>query len=305
MINLSVDINGIRLGNPVMTASGTFGYAGEYRDLVDLDRLGGIVVKGVSLTPSAGNPSPRVVETPSGLLNAVGLENVGIDSFIADKLPFLETLNAPVFANIYGKTPEEYQRLAQIIDTLDGIAGMEVNISCPNVAAGGAAFGVDPRAAFDVVEKVRCATTKHVMVKLSPNVTDITEIALAAEKAGADAVSLINTLSGMAIDTKTFRPMLANVTGGLSGPCIKPVALRMVWQTARAVKIPVIGIGGIMTAMDAVEFILAGASAVQVGTAVLADPGALKRIIRGLETFMKKRGIDDINDIRGAVAVKS
>ncbi|HKK90571.1 MAG TPA: dihydroorotate dehydrogenase [Desulfobacteraceae bacterium] len=301
MTKLSVDINGIRLDNPVMTASGTFGYAAEYRDLVNLDRLGGIVVKGVSLTPSAGNPSPRVVETPSGLLNAVGLENVGIDSFVSDKLPFLKTLTTPVFANIYGKTPEEYQRLAEIIDTLDGIAGIEVNISCPNVAAGGAAFGVDPRAASGVVEKVRRATTKHVMVKLSPNVTDITEIALAVEKEGADAVSLINTLTGMAIDTDTFRPMLANVTGGLSGPCIKPVALRMVWQTARVVRIPVIGIGGIMTAMDAVEFLLAGATAVQVGTAVLADPGALKRIIKGLETFMKKRGIDDINDIRAGL----
>ncbi|MFO7883636.1 MAG: dihydroorotate dehydrogenase [Desulfobacteraceae bacterium] len=300
MTRLKVDLNGIQLNNPVMTASGTFGYAGEYKDLVDLNALGAIIVKGLSLYPSEGNPAPRVVETPSGLLNAVGLENVGIDNFIAQKLPFLKTLSPPVFTNIYGKSMEEYEQLARIIDGLEGISGIEVNISCPNVSAGGAAFGVDAQAAFKVVEKVRKATEKFVMVKLSPNVTDITEIALAVEQAGADAVSLINTVTGMVIDTKTFKPVLANRTGGLSGPCIKPIAVRMVWEVARTVNIPVIGIGGIMTARDAVEFILAGAWAVQVGTAVLADPDVLMQIITGLKVFMRKKGITDLSEIRGA-----
>jgi len=286
-----------------MTASGTFGYAAEYKELVNLDQLGGVIVKGLSLAPSQGNPAPRIAETPSGLLNAVGLENVGVDRFISDKLPFLETLKAKVFTNIYGKTPDEYQRLAEIIDDLDGVAGIEVNISCPNVTAGGAAFGVDPHAAFHLVEKVRKVTKKHLMVKLSPNVTDIGEIALAVEAAGADSLSLINTITGMAIDTDTFKPMLANGTGGLSGPCIRPVAVRMVWQVAARVKIPVVGIGGIMSARDAVEFILAGASAVQVGTAVLADPDVLQRIVKGLDRFMAKKGIRDISHIRGAVKI--
>lgn len=300
MTQLKVDLNGIQLNNPVLTASGTFGYAREYKDLVDLNGLGGIIVKGLSLYPSEGNPAPRVVEIPSGLLNAVGLENVGIDDFIAQKFPFLKTLTPPVFTNIYGKTMEEYEQLARIIDGLEGIAGIEVNISCPNVSAGGAAFGVDAQAAYRVVEKVRKATEKFVMVKLSPNVTDITEIALAVEQAGADAVSLINTLTGMVIDTKTFKPVLSNFIGGLSGPCIKPIAVRMVWEVARTVKIPVIGIGGIMNARDAVEFILAGAWAVQVGTAVLADPDVLMRIISGLKVFMRKKGINDLSEIRGA-----
>ncbi|MEA1967399.1 MAG: dihydroorotate dehydrogenase [Thermodesulfobacteriota bacterium] len=303
MVNLSVDINGITLANPVITASGTFGYAAEYKDLVDLDSLGGIIVKGLSLKPCAGNPSPRVVETPCGLLNAVGLENVGVDRFISDKLPFLATLKPPVFTNIYGKTIDEYEELAAIIDTLSGIAGVEVNISCPNVDSGGSAFGVDPETAFNVVEKIRRATKKHVMVKLSPNVTDIVEIALAVEQAGADSISLINTLTALAIDIKTFKPLLANVTGGLSGPCVKPVAVRMVWQVAQKVKIPVIGVGGITNAMDAIEFIIAGATAVQVGTATLADPGVLKNIVKGMESFLKKRGINSISDIRGAIKV--
>jgi len=300
-MDISVDINGVKLENPVLTASGTFGYAAEYDGLMDLNALGGIIVKGLSLKPSCGNPVPRIVETASGLLNAVGLENVGVERFIADKLPFLQTLTCPVFVNIYGKTVDEYAELASIIDTLPGIAGIEVNISCPNVAAGGAAFGVDPDGALKVVGRVRKATSKHVMVKLSPNVTDITTIALAVERGGADSISLINTLTGLAIDAETFKPMLANVTGGLSGPAIKPVALRMVWQVANAVKVPVIGLGGIMTAADALEFIIAGATAVQVGTATLADPDAPLRIVTGIKRFLERKKISRLSDIRGSL----
>lgn len=300
-MDLSVDLNGVQLANPVMTASGTFGYASEYKNLVNLNSLGGIILKGLSLDPSTGNPSPRVVETACGLLNAVGLENVGIKAFIRDKLPFLKTLSTPVFVNIYGKKIEEYGELASIVDTLDVIAGIEVNISCPNVTAGGAAFGVDPVMAAMVVRQVRKYTSKHVMVKLSPNVTDIVQIAKAVEMSGADSVSLINTLTGLAIDSETFTPLLANVTGGLSGPAIKPVALRMVWQVAQNVKIPVIGIGGIATATDALEFIIAGASAVQVGTAVLVDPDCLGKIIKGIRSFLTRKGFTSINQIRGTL----
>lgn len=302
-MDLSVDIGGVQLANPVMTASGTFGYAAEYKELVNLNQLGGIIVKGLSLEPSTGNPMPRVVETPCGLLNAVGLENVGLKVFIRDKLPFLQTLKTPVFINIYGKQVEEYGELATAVNSFDGIAGVEVNISCPNVTAGGAAFGVDPNAARAVVRQVRQCTSKHVMVKLSPNVTDIVEIALAVEEAGADSLSLINTLTGLAIDSETFTPMLANVTGGLSGPAIKPVALRMVWQVARNVGIPVIGIGGIATAADALEFIIAGASAVQVGTATLVDPDCLGKMVTGISDFLKRKKIASIQDIRGRLKV--
>ncbi|MBF0232032.1 MAG: dihydroorotate dehydrogenase, partial [Desulfamplus sp.] len=290
-----------KLANPVMTASGTFGYASEYKNLVNINGLGGVIVKGLSLNPSTGNPSPRVVETACGLLNAVGLENVGVKAFIKDKLPFLKTLVPPVFVNIYGKTIDEYGELAAIINRLDGIAGIEVNISCPNVTAGGSAFGVDPVAAARVVQQVRQCTSKHVMVKLSPNVTDIVQIAKAVEEAGADSISLINTLTGLAIDSETFSPLLANVTGGLSGPAIKPVALRMVWQVAQNVKIPVIGIGGIATASDALEFIIAGATAVQVGTAVLVDPDCLGKIVKGISTFLKRKGFTSLGQIRGVL----
>ncbi|MBF0412852.1 MAG: dihydroorotate dehydrogenase [Desulfamplus sp.] len=302
-MDLSVNINGVKLANPVMTASGTFGYAAEYKNLVNLNGLGAIVVKGLSLEPSTGNPSPRVVETACGLLNAVGLENVGVKVFIRDKLPFLRTLIPPVFVNIYGKKIEEYGELASIINTLDEIAGIEVNISCPNVTAGGAAFGVDPASAAKVVEQVRQCTSKHVMVKLSPNVTDIVQIAKAVEDAGADSISLINTLTGLAIDSETFKPLLANVTGGLSGAAIKPIALRMVWQVAKSVKIPVVGIGGISTATDALEFIIAGASAVQVGTAVLVDPDCLERIIKGIGLFLKRKGFSSLDEIRGKLQI--
>jgi dihydroorotate dehydrogenase (NAD+) catalytic subunit len=286
-----------------MTASGTFGYGREFDGLVDLKRLGAIVVKGISLKPSKGNPSPRIVETTGGMLNAIGLENVGLDAFIGDKLPYLNTLDVPVVVNIYGKTIEEYAELARRIEALDGVAAIEVNISCPNVKAGGVAFGVCADPARSVVRAVREKTGKPLIVKLSPNVTDITEIARTVENAGADAVSLINTLTGMAVDIHSRRPKLANITGGLSGPAVKPVALRMVWETRRAVKIPVIGMGGIMGAEDALEFIIAGASAVQVGTANFVNPRATLDILDGLEAFMTDKKIPRLTELIGTLAV--
>jgi dihydroorotate dehydrogenase (NAD+) catalytic subunit len=299
--NLSVNIGGITLKNPVMTASGTFGYGKEFESFVDLNRLGGIIVKGLSLNPSKGNAPPRIIETPSGMLNAIGLENIGIDGFIAEKLPFLKTIATPVFVNIYGTTIEEYAKLAARIDSVESIAGIEVNISCPNVKAGGIAFGVDCRAAAEVVAAVRKETVKPLMVKLSPNVTDIVEIAKSVEGAGADSISLINTITGMLIDIETRRPKLANITGGLSGPAIKPVALRMVWQVARAVKVPVIGIGGIFTAEDALEFLIAGATAVQVGTANFVNPGATVEILDGIKRYLEKYQMDDIIELIGSL----
>ena len=302
--NLSVDLgNDVILKNPVMTASGTFGYGGEFLRYMDLNSLGGIVVKGLSLAPSKGNPPPRVVETSCGMLNAIGLENVGIEAFKKDKVPFLKTLDTHVFANIYGTTMDAYGELAAMIDGCEGISGVEVNISCPNVKAGGLAFGVEPSAAAAVTRQVRARTTKHVMVKLSPNVTDITEIALAVEDAGADSVSLINTITGMAVDIATRRPKLANIVGGLSGPAIKPVALRMVWQTAAKVKIPVVGIGGIMTAEDAIEFLIAGASAVQVGTANFVNPGVSQEIVKEIAAYMADHQIRDIKDLIGSIHI--
>jgi dihydroorotate dehydrogenase (NAD+) catalytic subunit len=301
---MQVDIGGIVLKNPVMTASGTFGYAREFDDLMDLGCLGGIIVKGLSLKPSKGNPPPRIVETPGGMLNAIGLENVGVDAFIEEKLPFLKTRSVPVFANIYGKTIEEYAELARRLDGVEGVAGLEINISCPNVKAGGIAFGSDSRSARSVVRAVRAATRLPVMVKLSPNVTDIVEIAESVEDAGADSVSLINTITGMAIDTRTRRAVLANITGGLSGPAIKPVALRMVWQVAGRVGIPVIGVGGIMDAEDAVEFLIAGASAVQVGTANFINPRTSQDIVEGLETYMLENHIDSVDDLIGSIVAE-
>jgi dihydroorotate dehydrogenase (NAD+) catalytic subunit len=293
--DLSVDIGGLVLKNPVMTASGTFGYAQEFESLLDLEALGAIVVKGLSLTPTKGNPPPRIVETPSGMLNAIGLENVGIEAFIEQKLPFLRTLSTPVIVNIYGKTVTEYATLAKRVDSIDGIAAIEVNISCPNVKQGGLAFGADPNSAARVVNAVRHMTKKPLIVKLSPNVSDIVKIAVNVERAGADCVSLINTITGMAVDIKTGKPHLANITGGLSGPAIKPVALRMVWQVAQAVAIPVIGIGGIMTAEDALEFIIAGATAIQVGTANFINPKATMDILEGIKAYMLQNRIDTLN----------
>ena len=298
---LSVDIGGLQLQNPVLTASGTFGYAREFEHLVDLNRLGAIIVKGLSLAPTKGNPPPRIAETPCGMLNAIGLENVGLEAFVTEKLPFLQTLSPPLIVNIYGKLEDDYTRLAERIEDVAAISGIEVNISCPNVKAGGMAFGVDPQAAFGVIQAVRKQTSKFLIVKLSPNVTDITEIARAVEDAGADCISLINTLTAMAIDIETRRPRLANITGGLSGPAIKPVALRMVWQVARIAKVPIIGIGGIMTAEDALEFIIAGASAVQVGTANFINPHVTTDIIDGIEKFLADRKIAKISDLIGTL----
>ncbi len=298
---LRVNIGGIELKNPVITASGTFGYGKEFEHLVDLNRLGAIIVKGLSLEPSKGNPPPRVVETPCGMLNAIGLENVGLAAFLSEKLPFLITLDPPVLANIYGKSIAEYAELAARLDDVAGISGVEVNISCPNVKSGGMAFGAFPESAAEVVRAVRGRTGKPVMVKLSPNVTDITSIARSVEDAGADSISLINTITGMAIDIETRRPKLANITGGLSGPAIKPVALRMVWQVAQTVKIPVIGIGGIMTARDALEFLIAGATAVQIGTANFINPRATTDIIQGIEGFLTEKDISEVTDIIGSL----
>jgi len=301
--DLTVDIGGLKLENPVMTASGTFGYAREFDPYIDLNRLGGIIVKGLSLTPSKGNPPPRIVETDCGMLNAIGLENVGLDAFKEEKLPFLSTLAPPTIANIYGKTIEEYALLAEGIDPLDTVAGIEVNISCPNVKEGGVAFGADPKIASSVVKAVRARTDKHLMVKLSPNVTDIALMARVAEDAGADSLSVINTITGMSVDLSTRRPKLANITGGLSGPAIKPVALRMVWQTAQAVKIPVVGVGGIVNAVDALEFMMVGATAVQVGTANFINPNSSMAIIDGIRQWMVDEGLDDIKELIGTLVV--
>jgi dihydroorotate dehydrogenase (NAD+) catalytic subunit len=302
--DLSVRIAGMTLRNPVMTASGTFGYGGEFRELVDLERLGAIIVKGLSLEPSPGNPPPRIVETPCGMLNAIGLENIGIEAFRTTRLKFLRQLGTPIIVNIYGQREEDYVALAQIVNEEPDISAIEVNISCPNVKAGGIAFGVDSAAAAALTRRIRSVTTKPLILKLSPNVTDIAAIARAVEGEGADAVSLINTITGMAIDVTTRRPKLANITGGLSGPAIRPVAVRMVWQVAGAVSIPVIGIGGIMNGRDALEFLIAGASAVQVGTANFVNPRATMDIIDELQGFMQKQGIAQLKDLIGSVRLE-
>ena len=299
--DLSVEIAGINLRNPVMTASGTFGYGREFAEYLDLEKIGAIITKGLSIRPKAGNRTPRIVETPGGMLNAIGLQNVGIDAFILEKLPFLRSVDTPVIVNLYGNTLEEYGELAEKLDKLPEVAGLEVNISCPNVKQGGIVFGTDPKAAYEVVSLVRGSTIKPLIVKLSPNVTDIVEMANACVDAGADALSLINTLTGMAIDLQKRRPVLANRTGGLSGPAIKPIALRMVWQVARAVSVPIIGIGGIMTATDALEFMLAGATAVQVGTASFLDPSAAETIAREMEEYLEENGIADVKELIGAL----
>jgi dihydroorotate dehydrogenase (NAD+) catalytic subunit len=298
---MGVNIGELKLKNPVMTASGTFGYAREFEGLVDLNRLGAIIVKGLSLKPSKGNPPPRIVETPCGMLNAIGLENIGIEAFVKEKLPFLKEISTPILLNIYGKEAGEYADLAARIDDIQAVSGIEVNISCPNVKAGGLAFGVDPDAASGVVRAVRDRTRKPIMAKLSPNVTDITEIARSVEDAGADSISLINTVTGMAIDIQTRRPKLRNITGGLSGPAIRPIALRMVWQVVHSVKIPVVGIGGIITAADALEFLIAGATAVQIGTANFVNTRATMDIIEGIEAFLVEKEISGIGEVIGSL----
>ncbi|MFO8110940.1 MAG: dihydroorotate dehydrogenase [Desulfosalsimonadaceae bacterium] len=300
---LSVQIGALQMKNPVMPASGTFGYGVEFDGLMDLNRLGGIVVKGLSLEPIPGNPPPRIVETACGMLNAIGLESIGIEAFAREKLPVLKAFDTPVIANIYGKKIEDYALLAQKIDSIDGIDAIEVNISCPNVKAGGVAFGTDPKTAGELVEAVKKQTVKTVIVKLSPNVTNIGVIAQSVAASGADAISLINTITGMAIDAETRRPVLGNITGGLSGPAIKPVALRMVWEVARAVDIPVIGIGGIMTAADALEFIIAGATAVQVGTATFVNPSACIDIIDGMADYLARHEIQCIRELTGTLSL--
>ena len=303
MADLRTNIAGLELKNPVLTASGTFGYGVEFADFVELERLGGFIVKGTTLQPRQGNPYPRMAETPAGMLNAVGLQNKGVRHFAEHTYPQLAGLDTNVIVNVAGSSPETYAETAAVINGLDRIPAIELNISCPNVRQGGMTFGVDPKAAAEVVSAVRKAYDKVLIVKLTPNVTDITEIARAVEDAGADSVSLINTLMGMAIDAERRRPMLSTVTGGLSGPCVKPVALRMVWQVAHAVKIPVVGLGGIMNATDAVEFLLAGASAVEVGTANFVNPAATQDIIDGLDSYLDRHGFKSVNDIIGALEV--
>ncbi|OPY12748.1 dihydroorotate dehydrogenase [Syntrophus buswellii] len=299
--SLSVDIGPLSLRNPVMTASGTFGYGEEYAPFVDLNRLGALIVKGLSLEPRAGNPPPRLAETPSGLLNAVGLQNIGVKAFVKEKLPFLKEYSTAIIANIFGETVDEYGKVAEILGMADGLSALEVNISCPNVKKGGIAFGSSPEMAAEVTKRVREATDLPVIMKLSPNVTDISHIAESVESAGADAVSLINTLAGMAVDVEHRKPVLYNVTGGLSGPAIKPVALRMVWQVVNRVNIPVIGLGGIMCPNDALEFLIVGARAVEVGTASFLNPHATMNILEGIETYLREHSISDIGDLIGTL----
>lgn len=301
--DMRVNLAGIPLRNPVMTASGTFGYGEEFAEYVNLETIGAFVTKGLSLRPRAGNPTPRIVETPGGMLNAIGLQNVGIDAFIAKKIPFVRTVNTPCVANFFGDTVDEYAEMTRRLNEIPEVVALEMNISCPNVKQGGIVFGTDPACAASVVAACRAATNKPLIVKLSPNVTDVVTMAKACVDAGADSLSLINTLIGMAIDLKKRRPVLANVTGGFSGPAIKPVALRMVWQVAKAVKVPIIGIGGIMNATDALEFILAGATAVQVGTASFINPGAAQTIVEEMEGWMVANGVADINSLIGALEI--
>lgn len=302
-VDTSVTIGGWRLANPIMTASGTFGYGEEFTPFVDLSALGAIVVKGISLNPRPGNPPPRVVETASGMLNAIGLQNVGVDRFISEKMVMIRKLGAQVVVNILGDSLEDYRELAARLADVEGIAAIEVNISCPNVKKGGVAFGTDPLMAAKVAEVVCRESSRPVIIKLSPNVTDITVIARAVEEAGASAVSLINTLIGMAIDIRTARPKLANVIGGLSGPAIKPVALRMVYQVAKAVSIPVIGIGGIASLDDVVEFMMAGATAVQIGTANFVNPALSGELANEFSQFLRDTGRKSATELIGSVKV--
>jgi len=299
--DLRVRIGALELRNPVLTASGTFGYAREFANLVNLHRLGGVIVKGISLLPRHGNPPPRIIETACGMLNAIGLENVGVDRFITEKMPFLEGISSPIIVNILGDSIEEYRQLSEKLDVVPGISAIEVNISCPNVKKGGVAFGSDPQMAAAVTKAVKENTSLPVIVKLSPNVSDITEIARAVEQAGADSVSLINTLIGMAVNLRTKRPHLANVIGGLSGPAIKPIALRMVYQVAGAVSIPIIGIGGIESTEDALEFMLAGATAVQIGTANFVNPRASEEVVEGLHDYVIRENLYSVRDMIGAL----
>ncbi|MEA4936277.1 MAG: dihydroorotate dehydrogenase [Paludibacter sp.] len=303
MVDLSVQLGKIKLKNPVMTASGTFGYGTEYSDFMDLSRIGGIVVKGTTLRERQGNAYPRMAETPSGMLNAVGLQNKGVDYFIKQIYPKIKNINTSIFVNVSGSYIDDYIQTAEMLNELDNIPGIELNISCPNVKEGGMAFGTSCLSASQVVKSVRSVYKKELMVKLSPNVTSISEIALAVEGEGADSISLINTLLGMAIDAERRKPILSTVTGGLSGPAVKPVALCMVWQVAKAVKIPVVGMGGIMNAQDALEFLIAGASAVQIGTANFIDPSVSEKVVDGIEDYLTRHQISSVKEIIGSLAV--
>ncbi|MDP4280942.1 MAG: dihydroorotate dehydrogenase [Bacteroidota bacterium] len=303
-MDLSVNIGNLRLKNPVMTASGTFGYGEEYLDFLDVSQLGGMVVKAVTSSNRDGNPYPRMAETPSGMLNSVGLQNKGVHHFVQEIYPRIKDLNTAIVVNVSGSTLEEYVEVAEKINELNNIPAIELNISCPNVKHGGMAFGTNPRIAAEVTASVRKVFRKTLIVKLSPNVTSITEIAKAVEGAGADALSLINTLLGMAIDAESQKPVLSTVTGGLSGPAIKPIALRMVWQTSQCVHVPVIGMGGIMNTTDAIEFLLAGASAVEVGTANFINPAVTTQIIKGIESYMQRHKVNTVKELTGALKIK-
>ena len=303
-IDTTTDLGkGLVLRNPVMTASGTFGYGTEYCDFLDLNRLGGIVVKGTTWSPREGNPYPRMAETPSGMLNAVGLQNKGAHYFVEHIYPEIKDYDTQVLVNVSGSNIEDYVNTSALIATLDHIPAIELNISCPNVKEGGMAFGVTAKGAYEVVSAVRAVYPKHLMVKLSPNVTDITEIAGAVEDAGADSLSLINTILGMAIDAEKRRPILSTITGGLSGPCVKPIALRMVWQVAKKVHIPIVGMGGIASTSDAIEFLLAGASAIQVGCYNFVDPSVTQKIADGIESYMERHQMTNVAELIGALQV--
>lgn len=302
MAELNINLNnGLQLKNPVLTASGTFGYGIEFQDFINLEELGGFIVKGTTLTHREGNPYPRMAETPAGMLNAVGLQNKGVDYFIKHIYPQIKDIKTNILVNVSGSSVADYVATAEKINELDYIPGIELNISCPNVKEGGMAFGTNCVSATEVVSAVRKVYHKHLMVKLSPNVTNIQEIALAAETAGADSVSLINTLLGMAIDAKKRKPILSTITGGLSGACVKPIALRMVWQVAQVVKVPIVGLGGIMTATDAIEFLLAGASAIQIGTANFIDPTITRKVIEGINLYLNENGFHSVQEIIGVI----
>ena len=300
---LNVNIGGIQMRNPVMTASGTFGYGSEYAEFINLNELGAVVVKGVTSTPWPGNPMQRIMETPSGMLNAIGLQNVGVDDFIRQKLAYLRDFDVPVIVNVCGKTVAEYLTVVAKLNRAAGVAGVELNISCPNLDCGGMSFGVNATLAHQLVKAVRAETALPLLVKLTPNVTDITVIARAVESAGADALSAINTLRAMAINAETRRPELSNVTGGLSGPAIKPVALRFVWEAYKSTSIPIVGMGGIMNATDAVEFLIAGASAVAVGTANFVNPRASMEVVEGIHAYLEKAEMQSIDELVGSLKV--
>lgn len=301
MANLSVNIGNLHLKNPVLTASGTFGYGEEFMDFIDLNRLGGFIVKGTTIHPREGNDYPRMAETPSGMLNAVGLQNKGVDYFIEHIYPRIKHLDTNIIVNVSGSSISDYVAVAEKIDTLNAIPAIELNISCPNVKQGGMAFGTSCQAAQDVVSAVRKVYHKTLIVKLSPNITDIVSIAQSVQDSGADAVSLINTLMGMAIDAEKQKPILSTITGGLSGPCVKPIALRMVWQVSKAISIPIIGLGGICSATDAIEFLLAGATAIQIGTANFIDPQITIKVVDGINDYLERKNIQSVKDIIGII----